>query len=224
MNADYLEIRQAYLAHYKTKGAKNGIRRFQSYEVAPNPSGFVGQEVGEAAKQRNRVSRKEMNSYDLKNSEKYKNATASERRKMVVMNTNRSRLVGEKAANRIAYKEHELGKDGRKETAKELVKQVAIGAGLSIGLPIAVDLGVTKIRQLKARNDMANVGMDTLASMKGLNVVDAKDVGKTKFASIKDQFNYLKKGKQAAEAVTNSEWFKKQRRKTYDFKSYGFSY
>lgn len=217
MNADYLEIRQAYLAHYKTKGAKNGIRRFQSYEVAPNPSGFVGQEVGEAAKQRGRVSRKEMNSYDLKNSEKYKNATVSERRKMSTVHTNRSYLLGKKAANRIAYKEHELGKDGRKETAKEFVKQVAIGAGLSIGLPIAVDLGVTKIRQLKARNDMANVGMDTLASMKGLNVVDAKDVGKTKFASIKDQFNYLKKGKQAAEAVTNSEWFKKQRRQAYGF-------
>lgn len=45
MNADYLEIRQAYIAHYKTKGAKKGIRRFQSYEVAPNPSGYVGQEV-----------------------------------------------------------------------------------------------------------------------------------------------------------------------------------
>ena len=55
MNADYLEIRQAYLAHYKTKGAKKGIRRFQSYEVAPNPSGYVGQEVGEAAAQSRRV-------------------------------------------------------------------------------------------------------------------------------------------------------------------------
>lgn len=55
MNADYLEIRQAYICHFKTKGAKNGIRRFQSYEVAPNPSGFVGQEVGEAAKQAQRV-------------------------------------------------------------------------------------------------------------------------------------------------------------------------
>lgn len=217
MNSDYLEIRQAYLAHYKTKGAKNGIRRFQSYEVAPNPSGFVGQEVGEAAKQRSRVSRKEMNSYDLKNSEKYKNATASERRNMSTVHTNRSYLLGKKAANRIAYKEHELGKDGRKETAKEFTKQVVIGAGLSIALPIAVNLGGAKIRQLKARNDMANVGMDTLASMKGLNVVDAKDVGKTKFASIKDQFNYLKKGKQAAEAVINSEWFKKQRRQAYGF-------
>lgn len=219
MNADYLEIRQAYLAHYKTKGAKNGIRRFQSYEVAPNPSGFVGQEVGEAAKQRGRVSRKEMNSYDLKNSEKYKNATASERRKMAATHTNRSYLLGKKAANRIAYKEHELGKDGRKETAKELVKQVALGAGLTIGLPIAAHIGGTKIRQLKARNDMANVGMDTLASMKGLNVVDAKDVGKTKFASIKDQVNYLKKGKQAAEAVVKSQWFKDQKlhRQAYGF-------
>lgn len=55
MNADYLEIRRAYLAHYKTKGAKKGIRRFQSYEVAPNPSGYVSQEVGEAAAQSRRV-------------------------------------------------------------------------------------------------------------------------------------------------------------------------
>lgn len=45
-----------YLAHYKTKGAKNGIRRYQSYMVAPNPSGATGQEVGEAAEQRERIS------------------------------------------------------------------------------------------------------------------------------------------------------------------------
>lgn len=44
-----------YLAHYKTKGAKNGIRRFQSYLVQPNPSGATGQEVGEAAEQRQRI-------------------------------------------------------------------------------------------------------------------------------------------------------------------------
>lgn len=44
-----------YLAHFKTKGAKNGIRRFQSYMVAPNPSGATGVEVGEAAEQRARI-------------------------------------------------------------------------------------------------------------------------------------------------------------------------
>ena len=45
----------SYLAHYKTKGSKKGVRRYQSYEVAPNPSGYVGQEVGEAAAQSRRV-------------------------------------------------------------------------------------------------------------------------------------------------------------------------
>lgn len=44
-----------YLAHYKHKGSKNGIRRHQSYMVAPTRSGMVGQELGDAAKQRERV-------------------------------------------------------------------------------------------------------------------------------------------------------------------------
>lgn len=44
-----------YLAHYKHKGSKNGIRRHQSYMVAPTRSGMVGQEIGEAAKQRERI-------------------------------------------------------------------------------------------------------------------------------------------------------------------------
>ena len=44
-----------YLAHYKHKGSKNGIRRHQSYMVAPTRSGMVGQEIGEAARQRERV-------------------------------------------------------------------------------------------------------------------------------------------------------------------------
>ena len=44
-----------YLAHYKHKGSKNGIRRHQSYAVAPTRSGMVGQEIGEAARQRERV-------------------------------------------------------------------------------------------------------------------------------------------------------------------------
>lgn len=44
-----------YLAHYKHKGSKNGIRRYQSYMVAPTRSGMVGQELGDAAKQRERI-------------------------------------------------------------------------------------------------------------------------------------------------------------------------
>lgn len=53
-----------YLAHYKTKGAKNGIRRFQSYLVQPNPSGATGQEIGEAAAQRGRITGKKNDSED----------------------------------------------------------------------------------------------------------------------------------------------------------------
>lgn len=46
-----------YLAHFRIRGSKNGLRRFQSYAVAPTRSGMVGQEVGEAAAQRARIER-----------------------------------------------------------------------------------------------------------------------------------------------------------------------
>lgn len=45
-----------HLAHYKTPGAKNGVRNYQSYQVAPTRSGMVGEERGEAAAQRARLS------------------------------------------------------------------------------------------------------------------------------------------------------------------------
>lgn len=68
MNADYLEIRQAYIAHFGIKGQKWGQRNHQSYIVAPTRSGMVGTELGEAAKQRGRMTDSEVHSsklYDL---------------------------------------------------------------------------------------------------------------------------------------------------------------
>lgn len=44
-----------YLIHYKTPGAKNGHRRYQSYLVAPSGASSYGIETGEAAKQRARI-------------------------------------------------------------------------------------------------------------------------------------------------------------------------
>lgn len=46
-----------YLEHWGILGQKKGRRRFQSYAVAPTRSGMVGEEVGEAAQQRIRLSR-----------------------------------------------------------------------------------------------------------------------------------------------------------------------
>ena len=48
----------SYLAHFGTKGQKHGLRRHQSYETAPTRSGMVGQEVGEAARQSERLNRR----------------------------------------------------------------------------------------------------------------------------------------------------------------------
>lgn len=52
---DDMKREDGYIIHWKTKGAKDGIRRYQSYAVAPTRSGMVGQEIGEAAKQRQRI-------------------------------------------------------------------------------------------------------------------------------------------------------------------------
>ncbi len=52
---DDMKREDGYIIHWKTKGAKDGVRRFQSYAVAPTRSGMVGQEIGEAAKQRQRI-------------------------------------------------------------------------------------------------------------------------------------------------------------------------
>lgn len=48
---------KTYLAHFGTKGQKHGLRRHQSYETAPTRSGMVGVEVGEAARQSDRLNR-----------------------------------------------------------------------------------------------------------------------------------------------------------------------
>ena len=56
MRNDFREVK-SYLAHFGISGQKKGLRRFQSYQVAPTRSGMVGQEVGEAAKQSSRLSK-----------------------------------------------------------------------------------------------------------------------------------------------------------------------
>ena len=48
-----------YISHFGIHGQKWGLRRFQSYQVAPTRSGMVGQETGEAAEQGQRQMSKE---------------------------------------------------------------------------------------------------------------------------------------------------------------------
>lgn len=49
-----MNSKRNYLAHTGVKGQKHGVRNYQSYETAPTRSGMVGEERGEAAKQRER--------------------------------------------------------------------------------------------------------------------------------------------------------------------------
>lgn len=70
MNA--VEYYQDYIAHFGIKGQTKGLRRYQSYETAPTRSGMVGQEVGEAAKQRSRKER-DADEYKEKLAASYKN-------------------------------------------------------------------------------------------------------------------------------------------------------
>ena len=214
---DYLEIRSAYLAHYKTKGAKKGIRRFQSYEVAPNPSGYVGQEVGEAAKQSQRVGgddegsdkkkmtrqekralRKEMRNYDYRQSDQYKNASSAQKRTMDNTYNNRQMLLGTKAANRASYMDNKYGAEaGKKEVKKELAKQVVLGTAATVALAVApevLSMAINRVNKAKVDVHNANVAMDMFAKSAGLNTVSAREVGKTPFASIGKTLRYEKMG------------------------------
>lgn len=214
MQTDFLAIRGSYLEHYKTKGAKNGVRRFQSYEVAPNPSGFTGQEVGEAAEQRQRLSRKEQNKYDYKSSDSYKNASSSQRRAMTNTHNANEFAFGRKAANRIDYIRDTDGKEAaQKASQRQAIKQIAIGAAVSIAIPIALDVASRKmsdIQKMKYNTEFATSVTSDLANFNGLKTVSAKEVGKKPFASIKDQISYAKKGAQARDAFINSNYYKKR--------------
>ena len=103
----------AYLAHYGVKGQKKGLRRFQSYDVAPTRSGIVGQEVGEAAKQSSQVLTKEQESH-----------------------VNKALDSGE--SYQEAVRRQNVSK--AKETAKSHAKIAAVATALAIGTVVMADL------------------------------------------------------------------------------------
>ena len=103
----------SYLVHYKTKGAKKGVRRYQSYEVAPNPSGYVGQEVGEAAKQRARMSPEEISA------EKHRETLKKESDSYYTSQSN----YYQKKHDAYAKKSEALAAKGKKDKAAAIAKK-----------------------------------------------------------------------------------------------------
>ena len=127
---DAVEYYQNYIAHFGTKGQTWGLRRYQSYETAPTRSGMVGQEVGDASKQRSKKEERaeakaekyrtkqydEINKhYDLKN---------AGLQKVIDKASERSKKYGEKAAHYLgpAHFNEKKGMKLIKKSATEAIR------------------------------------------------------------------------------------------------------
>jgi len=175
MNNTFYNNYYTELYHHGIKGQKWGIRRFQ------NPDGT------------RKLSRKEQKAYNYKDSDAYKNANRYQKGHMTNIHNNSSFFFGEKAANRIDYKEYELGKDRKTEHKKEAIKQAVMGLAVTMAILDGPNLARQGRQILAARRDLNNYVVSAVGYQKGLNTVHKK----MPTLGLKE----LKRGKEAAKKL-----------------------
>ena len=142
------------LYHHGILGQKWGVRRFQNKDGSLTRAGR----------------KRAMKTYDYKSSDKYKNASSSEKRKQTnTYKTNRL-FLGKKRANRIAYKVNEEGKNRTAVTATEAGKRVTKGLLITAAIPVAIAAGTVAYATGKGLMLTNNASVDLYAKMEGLNV------------------------------------------------------
>ena len=102
------------LYHFGIKNMKWGVRRFQNPDGTLTPEGRVHYGV----KGTRKLSRKEQKAYNYKDSDAYKNANRYQKGEMSRKHDSSGFIIGEKSANRVDYKEYELGKNRKTEQKK----------------------------------------------------------------------------------------------------------
>ena len=128
---DAVEYYQDYIAHFGTKGQEWGKRHFQSYETAPTRSGMVGQELGEAAKQRSRKEEKQeadaekYRQKEIKYAEKkYDKQLKKIDRKIESNRYQRNTRLYERSLDRLTNKRNKVSKE--REDAINAVKNMTL--------------------------------------------------------------------------------------------------
>lgn len=179
------------LYHHGIKGQKWGVRRYQnpdgSYTEAGMKRYFRSDGTRTIAGQR---------VYDYRKSDRYKNATPAARRTMD--NTHKATMsrFGQKRANRIDYRVHELGENRRDLIKKELQKEQLVSAAVVAGIYFAPSIwGAVKYKINSGREAVYynNLIMNKYAdSLGGLNEVKG---------GFTPGFKYVDRGKKAMDVV-----------------------
>lgn len=127
------------LYHHGIKGQKWGLRRFQNKDGSLKPAGEGRYDDGLSRRQRNKAAK----SYNYKDSDSYKNASAADKRKRSNNYAFNKKFYGKKAANKMEY-EVDRGADRNKiqkrAAAKKIAKTMAVTA-LIAASPYIIDYG-----------------------------------------------------------------------------------
>lgn len=178
---DAVEYYQNYIAHFGTKGQTWGLRRYQSYDTAPTRSGMVGQEVGEAAKQRSKKEERAEAKAERYRTKQYKQINEHYDRenaslqKIIDKATERSKKYGEKAAH-YAGPAHYNEKKGTKFIKKSATEAVWADRNKAVQkaneilrkkeLDYVKNMTIKDIKKEKrdvALTELAIIGLDTAA-------------------------------------------------------------
>lgn len=143
------------LTHHGIKGQRWGVRRFQNKDGSLTKAG----------------ERRAMRTYNYKRSSAYQNATSRQKATMTNVYNARKQLVGERAANRISYKEQKLGKDGAKETRKEFAKQAALTTATLVTAAVIKNYATLGRAKIQSYAYVNNLAVSSIGYAKGLNEV-----------------------------------------------------
>lgn len=161
-----MNSKRNYLAHTGVKGQKHGVRNYQSYETAPTRSGMVGEERGEAAKQRERLEKlrnklyKE-NSRDYDVAIRVRESIGGDKNKQLAKywKANKAKIDADIANMTLSDLETE-----RKARVGE--RQLMTMLGLSGGpVGLAIGVGTTAVDRMRRRHNRIGEKVNTFGSL-----------------------------------------------------------
>ena len=177
-----IQLYQNELYHFGIKGQRWGVRRFQNADGSLKPAGEKRYDTGQTRKERRAARKAEKiarNSYDYRQGDRYKNATAKEKAALTNQDRSFTKMYGKKAANRFAYDRDVKGVEAARKTAKkEFAKGMAKGTAVIAAATVAgyaaghyAMKGIQAYKSAKMQAAMASSVAGLMGQAQGLNVV-----------------------------------------------------